>query len=48
LKEFQGRVAVRKVSASEFNNHERMHYNDAGTKAIRQFRKAFAKVVNPD
>jgi hypothetical protein len=48
LEEFKCRIAVREISASEFTNHERMHYNDAATKTLRKFRKAFAKVLNPD
>jgi hypothetical protein len=42
------RIAVREISASEFTNHERMHYNDAATKTLHKFRKAFAKVIDPD
>jgi hypothetical protein len=48
LEEFKCRIAVREISASKFTNHEWMHYNDATTKTLREFRKAFAKVVNPD
>ena len=48
LEEFNRRIAVREISASELTNHERMHYNDAAAKTLSKFRKALAKVVNPD
>jgi hypothetical protein len=47
LEEFKCRIAVREIPASEFADHERMHYNDAATKMRRQFRKALPKVVDP-
>jgi hypothetical protein len=48
LEELKRRISIREISASEFTNHERMHYNDAATKTLGKFRKVFAKVVNPD
>ena len=47
LKQFESCLAVREVTAGEFTDYERMHYDVAPSQTLAEFGVALAKVVNP-